>query len=118
MIVAVDDMVIIEGDLQHVGERHVRPVWLGHDLLWLDDVVEAASTVTLHPDPAILGGIKSGYVRHVPLIGRLTRANYRATPEGQLVLPRYARRKLVEPYIIIELRRDLWHDEIHPPAIL
>ena len=29
MIITVDDMVIIEGDLQHVGERHVRPVWLG-----------------------------------------------------------------------------------------
>ena len=73
MIIAVDDMVIIEGDLQHVGERHVRPVWFGHDLFWLDDVVEAASTVALHPDPAILGGIKCIIMACVPRIGRLAR---------------------------------------------
>ena len=87
MIIAIDDMVIIEGDLQHVGERHVRPVWFRHDFFWLDDVIETAGTVALHPDPATLGGIESGYVRNVPLIGRLTWSNNRARPQEQLVLP-------------------------------
>ena len=87
MIIAVNDVVIIEGGLQHVGERHVRPVWFGHDLLWLDDVVETASTVTFHPDPATLGGIKRIIVAGVPRIGRLARANYWTRPQKQLVLP-------------------------------
>ena len=57
----------------------------------------AARCTAHNADPTTLGGTKSGYVRHVPLIGRLTRANYWARPQEQLILPRYARRKFVEP---------------------
>ena len=39
-------------------------------------------------------------------------------PQEQLILSGKGWCKSVEPYIILELRRDLWYDKIHPSAIL
>ena len=118
MIIAVNDVVIIEGGLQHVGELHVWPVWFRHDLLWLNDVIETASTVTLHPDPATSSSVKRIIMAGMPRDWSFPWPYHRAGPQEQLILSGKGWCEGVEPYIIIELRRDLWYDKIHPSAIL